>query len=122
MTEGERMDYMTELAAIAKKHSGIIETKTEAQHGISKAMLYKLCKEEKISRIAKGQYILLNDLQDELLSITNRFGKNVFLTKLLCFSMGFLTVHLLNEPQHYSQSVDKVLLWWYNSKKASVEV
>ena len=89
-------------------------------------MLYKLCKEEKISRIAKGQYILLNDLQDELLSITNRSGKNVFLTKLLCFSMGFLTVHLLNEPQHYPSLLTKyfcggiilkMLLWKYRRKK-----
>lgn len=38
------MDYMVELAAIAKAHGGIIETKIAAQHGISKAMLYKLCK------------------------------------------------------------------------------
>lgn len=30
------MDYMTELAAIAKTHGGIIETKIAAQHGISK--------------------------------------------------------------------------------------
>ena len=37
------MDYMTELTAIAKTHGGIIETKIAAQHGISKAMLYKLC-------------------------------------------------------------------------------
>ena len=37
------MDYMIELAAIAKSHGGIIETKTAAGHGISKAMLYKLC-------------------------------------------------------------------------------
>ena len=36
------MDYMTELAAIANKNGGIIETKTAAQRGISKAMLYKL--------------------------------------------------------------------------------
>ena len=42
------MDYMTELAAIANKNGGIIETKTAAQRGISKAMLYKLCKAEKI--------------------------------------------------------------------------
>ena len=42
------MDYIAELAAIAKEHGGIIETKIAAQHGISKAMLYKLCKEDKI--------------------------------------------------------------------------
>ena len=51
---GEYMDYVTELAAIAKAHGGIIETKIAARHGISKAMLYKLCKEDKIHRIVKG--------------------------------------------------------------------
>ena len=65
-SRGERMDYMTELAAIAKSHGGIIETKIAAQRGISKAMLYKLCKEDKIHRIVKGQYILPDDMQDEL--------------------------------------------------------
>lgn len=32
------MDYIAELAAIAREHGGIIETKIAAQHGISKAM------------------------------------------------------------------------------------
>ena len=72
------MDYMTELAAIAKTHGGIIETKIAAQHGISKAMLYKLCKLEKIHRIVKGQYILPDEMQDELLSICKRSNKMIF--------------------------------------------
>ena len=72
------MDYMAELAAIAKAHGGIIETKTAAQHGISKAMLYKLCKADKIHRIVKGQYILPDELQDELLAISNRSDRIIF--------------------------------------------
>ena len=72
------MDYMIELAAIAKLHGGIIETKVAAEHGISKALLYKLCKEDKIHRIVKGQYILPDDMQDELLAISNRSGKLIF--------------------------------------------
>ena len=82
------MDYMMELAAVAKKHGGIIETKTAAQHGISKAMLYKLCREEKISRIAKGQYILPDDLQDELLSLANRSDKIIFSHETALFLHG----------------------------------
>lgn len=66
LLRGERMDYMTELAAIANKNGGIIETKTAAQRGISKAMLYKLCKAEKIHRIVKGQYVLPEDIYFEL--------------------------------------------------------
>jgi hypothetical protein len=57
------MDYMTKLSVIAKTHGGIIETKIAAQHGISKAMLHKLCKNDKIHRIVKGQYILPDDIQ-----------------------------------------------------------
>ncbi len=72
------MNYTTELAAIAKLHGGIIETKIAAQHGISKAMLHKLCKENKIHRIVKGQYILPNDMQDELLSISKRSQNIIF--------------------------------------------
>ena len=72
------MNYMTELAVIAKTHGGIIETKIAAQHGISKAMLHKLCKDDKIHRIVKGQYIFPDDMQDELLSISNRSERIVF--------------------------------------------
>ncbi len=72
------MDYMTELAAIAKAHGGIIESKIAAQRGISNAMLYKLCKQDKIHRIIKGQYVLPDDMQDELLSISKRSDKVIF--------------------------------------------
>jgi len=72
------MDYTTELTAIAKLHGGIIETKTAMQHGISKAVLYRLCKKNQVHRIAKGQYILPEDMQDELLSISKRSEKIVF--------------------------------------------
>jgi predicted transcriptional regulator of viral defense system len=72
------VDYMKELTDIAKTHGGIIEAKIAAQRGISKAMLYKLCKEDKIHRIVKGQYILPDDMQDELLAISNRSERIIF--------------------------------------------
>ena len=72
------MNYMNELSTIAKTHGGIIETKIAAQYGISKAMLYKLCTQDKIHRIVKGQYILPDDIQDELLAIGNRSEKIIF--------------------------------------------
>ena len=82
------MDYITELASIASEHGGIIEAKIAAQHGISKAMLYKLCKEEKIHRIVKGQYILPDDMQDELLSISKRSDKIIFSHETALFLHG----------------------------------
>lgn len=72
------MEYIEILAAIAKEHGGIIETKIADQHGISKATLSNLCKKGKILRIARGQYILPDDLQDELLSISKRSTQIVF--------------------------------------------
>ena len=82
------MNYMTELAAIANRYGGIIETKTAAQRGISKAMLYKLCKEGEILRIAKGQYILPEDLQDELLSVSRRSENIIFSHETALFLHG----------------------------------
>lgn len=82
------MDYITELAAIASEHGGIIEAKVAAQRGISKAMLYKLCKEDKIHRIVKGQYILPDDMQDELLSISKRSDKIIFSHETALFLHG----------------------------------
>lgn len=79
---------MNELAAIAKTHGGIIETKIAAEHGISKAMLYKLCKEEKLHRIVKGQYILPDDMQDELLSISLRSENIIFSHETALFLHG----------------------------------
>lgn len=72
------MDFMNELAAIAKEHGGIIQTKVAAERGISKAMLYKLCREDKIHRIVNGQYVLPNELEDEFLAISNRSTKIIF--------------------------------------------
>ena len=82
------MDYMMELSAIANLHGGIIETKIAALYGISKAMLYKLCKEDKIHRIVKGQYILPDDMQDELLAISNRSEKIIFSHETALFLHG----------------------------------
>lgn len=82
------MDYMGELASVAKTHGGIIEAKVAAQHGVSKAMLSKLYKEEKIHRISKGQYILPDDMQDELLSISMRSNRIVFSHETALFLHG----------------------------------
>ena len=82
------MDYITELTAIASEHGGIIEAKIAAQRGISKAMLYKLCKEDKTHRIVKGQYILPDDMQDELLSISKRSDKIIFSHETALFLHG----------------------------------
>ncbi|MBQ2968629.1 MAG: hypothetical protein IJE10_10990 [Clostridia bacterium] len=82
------MNCMAELINIAKNNGGIIETKIAAEHGVSKAVLCKMCKENKIQRIARGQYILPDDMQDELLSISKRSGKIIFSHETALFLHG----------------------------------
>ena len=102
------MDFMSELAVIAKERGGIIETKTAAQHGISKAMLYKLCKEDKIQRIVKGQYIFPDDMQDELLSISKRSEHIIFSHETALYLHGISDrtpfEHTITAPSGYIPS------------------
>ena len=72
------MDYNTVFLNIAKSYGGIISASIAAKYGISKAVLYKLCRANKIYRSAKGQYILPGDMQDELLAISNRSKRIIF--------------------------------------------
>ena len=66
------MDYTAELTAIAKEHGGIIQTNVAAKHGISKTVLCNLNKKNQILRIMNGQYILPEDVPDELFSLSKR--------------------------------------------------
>lgn len=103
------MDYMTELAAIAQAHGGIIETKTAVANGVSKAMLYKLCRENKIHRVVQGQYILPEDMQDELLSISKRSDQIIFSHETALFLHGISDrtpfEHTLTVPSDFTVSV-----------------
>ena len=100
------MDYMSELAAIANSNGGIIETRIAAQHGISKAMLYKLCKQDRIHRIVKGQYILPDDIQDELFSISKRSDKVIFSHETALYLHGISDrtpfEHTITVPSDYN--------------------
>ena len=106
---GERMDCMNELASIAKEHGGIVETKIAIAHGISKAMLSKLCKEDKIHRVAQGQYIFPDDMQDELLSISKRTEQLIFSHETALFLHGISDrtpfEHTITVPSNYTPSV-----------------
>ena len=82
------MNSLMKLEAIAKENGGIIETKVALEQGVSHTILSKLCKEEKILRIARGQYILPDDIQDELLSISKRSSQMVFSHETALFLHG----------------------------------
>ena len=99
---------MVELTVLACEHGGINETKTVAAHGISKAMLYKLCRDNKIYRVAQGQYILPDDMQDELLSISTRSDRLIFSHETALFLHGISDrtpfEHTITVPSDYTVS------------------
>lgn len=82
------MDYIQEMKKIAKENGGIIDNKNAASAGISRAMLSKLCKENKIQRLMRGQYIFADDIQDELLSIELRSNQLIFSHETALFLHG----------------------------------
>jgi predicted transcriptional regulator of viral defense system len=102
------MDFMIKLTDIAQRYGGIIETKIAEQHGISKAMLSKLCKDNKIHRIVRGQYILIDDIQDELFSISKRTENMIFSHETALYLHGISDrtpfEHTITVPTGYTPS------------------
>ena len=82
------MDYLSQLRIIAKNSGGIINNKMAASHGVSRAILSKLCLNNKIQRITRGQYIFNEDIQDELLSVSMRSNLFVFSHETALFLHG----------------------------------
>ena len=103
------MNTMAEVTAIAQEHGGLIETKIAIAHGVSKAMLSKLCKESTLHRITQGQYILPDDMQDELLSISKRSEQIIYSHETALFLHGISDrtpfEHTITVPSDYTPSV-----------------
>lgn len=96
------MDYLSQLKMIAEINGGIINNKIAAKYGVSRAILSKLCLDNKIQRIARGQYIFNDDMQDELLSISMRSKLFVFSHETALFLHGISNrtpfVHTITAP------------------------
>lgn len=82
------MDYTRILQDLSRQGNHIITTKEGEAAGISRAMLSKLTKEGKIQRIAKGQYMLIDEISDELLSISLRTEHLIFSHETALFLHG----------------------------------
>ena len=92
----------TLLQQLAEQGGNIITTKAAEAAGISRAMLSKLCKAGTIQRIAWGQYMLVEDMPDELLSISLRTEHLVFSHETALFLHGISDrtpfVHSITTP------------------------
>lgn len=90
------------LRSLFDQESKIITTKAAEAAGISRAMLSKLCKAGTIQRISQGQYMLVDDMPDELLSISLRTENLVFSHETALFLHGISDrtpfVHSITTP------------------------
>lgn len=82
------MDIKKKLKMIAAQNGGIINNKAAMTSGISRETLSKLCKEDILLRIRRGQYIFPDDIQDELLSIDKRSSNIIFSHETALFLHG----------------------------------
>ncbi len=76
------------LKDISNKNNGLILTKDANENGVSRASLSQLCKDGKISRVAMGQYVLSDALNDEMLSLSVRSELIVFSHESALFLNG----------------------------------
>lgn len=82
------MNSLEILRKISNTNNGLILTKNAVNSGVSRASLSQLCREGKISRIAVGQYVLSEDLNDEMLSLGVRSNLIVFSHESALFLNG----------------------------------
>ena len=76
------------LREISNENNGLILTKVAVEKGISRSNLSKLCDNGKITRIANGQYVISDDLNDELLSLQIRSKYIIFSHETALFLNG----------------------------------
>ncbi|MBR3996419.1 MAG: type IV toxin-antitoxin system AbiEi family antitoxin domain-containing protein, partial [Clostridia bacterium] len=76
------------LREISNENNGLILTKAAVEKGISRSNLSKLCDNGKITRIANGQYVISDDLNDELLSLQIRSKYIIFSHETALFLNG----------------------------------
>ena len=90
------------LKKLAEQGGNIITTRAAEAAGISRSVLYKRSKEGKIQRIAQGQYMLVDDMPDELLSISLRTEHLIFSHETALFLHGISDrtpfVHSVTSP------------------------
>lgn len=96
------MDHEQILNTLSKNGTDVITTKAAEEAGISRAMLSKLCREGRLQRIARGQYMLCDEMPDEMLSLSLRTENLVFSHETALFLHGISDrtpfVHSITAP------------------------
>lgn len=82
------MNSIDVLKELSNENDGLILTRVAEEKGISRSNLSKLCKNGKITRVANGQYILKDELNDEMLSLQLRSRFIVFSHESALFLNG----------------------------------
>ena len=82
------MNSIDVLKELSNENDGLILTRAAEEKGISRSNLSKLCKNGKITRVANGQYVLKDELNDEMLSLQLRSRFIVFSHESALFLNG----------------------------------
>ncbi len=103
------MCILKQLAEISKDNGGVITTAEAGNYGIPRGALHKLCKNGDITRISRGQYIISNNIQDELYSLSLRSDKIIFSHETALFLHGLSDrtpfEHTITVPTNCSPSL-----------------
>lgn len=98
------MDHIEALKKIAMQNSGVIDNKAALMGGIQRHILAKLCLDGVLQRIARGQYIFCDELQDELFSLGKRSANLIFSHETALFLHGISDrvpfVHTVTAPSN----------------------
>ena len=81
----EVFEWIILLNSLPLPRSMAVSLKQKSQRSMASQ---KLCKEDRIHRIVKGQYILPDDMEDELLSISKRSTQIIFSHETALFLHG----------------------------------
>lgn len=103
------MNDLKIITEISKNNGGVVTTVEAANHGIPRWTLHRLCKNGDITRISRGQYIISNDIQDELYSLSLRSDKMIFSHETALFLHGLSDrtpfEHTITVPTNCSPSL-----------------
>ena len=111
------MDFINTLKNIADSNGGLIEVSIAEKNGVSRAMLSKLCQRGAIERIARGQYVFPDNIDDELYFLSQRSNNIIFSHETALFLNGIsdrtpfehtITVPSNKAPSQYIKSQCKI--------------